>query len=202
MTYNIKTAVSGWIEKTCTEKNMAEEMIFVERSDQSAVNTVEKIQQAIDSLSTTVNTVEKEIRSIPSFANLNLHISHLYSLQTALIHIDRDLKKLSKAQSLLQPYFAEEVKRKVDAGEIEYKDFIIAPRMKTTHRSVDQTMLKECYKSFYDSIIASKIAVLERTYIITIKDVETFMGSLADKVILAGEEVIDKHEIQKREVEA
>jgi len=173
---------------------MTEEVVLIESNEaEMGVIDVDKILQSVGALTTAVVGVDKSIHVVSQLNELDVDIVSLYSMQNALNQIDSDMKKITKARAVLQPVFVEELQRKVDTGEMEYDDFVIEPVMKTVNRSVDDDKLKDYYKSFYDSIIAAKISLLEKTYKPTIKDVETFMGSLADKVIIPSSEVFDKH---------
>jgi hypothetical protein len=118
-------------------------------------------------------------------------------LQNSLNSLDVGTKNLPKARAFLQPIFIYGLQKRINTGKREYEDFVIEPVMKTTNRSVDSDVVKQYYKPFYDSIIAAKTALLEKTYTVTIKAVETFMGSLAAKGILSGCEVIDRYGIQR-----
>jgi len=178
-----------------TGENMSsEEVVLIESSEvEIGVVDVGKILQTFGTLTTAVIAVDKTTCVMDQLGELDVDIVSLYSMQNALNQIDSDMKKITKARAVLQPVFVEELQRRVDAGETEYDDFVIEPVMKTVNRSVDDDKLKDYYKSFYDSIIAAKISLLEKTYKPTIKDVETFMGSLADKVIIPSSEVFDKY---------
>jgi hypothetical protein len=157
-----------------------------------------QIQDMSEDLQGAVILLDRELREDYQPDDPTIDIGHLYSLQTALHHLDATIKKITKMQAHLRPILTEEIQKRVDAKDLDYDEYTIVPVTKITNRSVDENLLKQYYKSFYDSIIAAKTAVLERTYKVSIKDVETFMGSLAEKVILQGEEVLDTYEIQKK----
>ena len=143
--------------------------------------------------------LEKNFRFATPPYELSGDIENLYSLQNCLIDLDTITKKLAKIQVAIKQDYDSELQKKVDAGEFEYDEHIITPIIKKTNRSVDEDTLKQYYKPFFDSIIAAKTTVLEKTYKVSIKDVESFMGSLAEKVIRPGAEVIAWYEIQRKE---
>ena len=118
-------------------------------------------------------------------------------LQNGLIALDTVLKQITKTQAKIRQNYEGKLKKKVYTGEFEYSDHVISPVMKKPSRSVAEDTQKRYYKPLFDDIIEVKTAILEKTCKISIKDVELFMGSLAEKVIKQGGEVIG-YEIQVR----
>jgi hypothetical protein len=160
---------------------------------------IKQFQELIDDASKCIATFSKTFWIMYRPSDQELNVTHLYSMQNGLIELDATMKKLVKIQVRIKADYEEELKKKVDAGELEYSDHVIVPVTKKTNRSVDDKLLKDYYKSFWDTIIDAKVTILKQTYKATIKDVEAFMGSLAEKVILQGGEAIDHYEIQPRE---
>jgi hypothetical protein len=146
-----------------------------------------------------VVTLEKNFLAAYQPYELCSDIADLYSLQNCLVDLDVATKKIAKIQSRIKPDFDDLLKKRVDAEEFEYGEHIIVPVMKKLNRSVDEDTLKQYYKPFFERIIEAKTTILEKTYKVSIKDVETFMGSLAEKVIKQGTLVIDRYEIRVRE---
>ena len=178
---------------------VARELQRIIRAGRAATLKITPIQSLIEGISEHITRAEKDLWMELQTHNLSSNIEDLYSLQNGLIALDTVLKQITEIHSQIKQNYEEELQKKVDAGEFEHDEHVIVPIMKRTNRSVDEDILKEYYKPFFDKIIEAKTAILEKTYKISVKDVETFMGSLAEKVIRPGAEAIAGYEIQRKE---
>jgi hypothetical protein len=158
-----------------------------------------EILTLIEGLAKHVSRTEKTLWPIYQTFELQSNIEHLYYAQNASIGLNKIIKHLTTIEAHIKKAYDAELQKRVDAEEFEYENHIIEPVLKKVNRRVDEERLFQYYKPFFDKIIDAKKAILEKTYVPSIKDAETFMGALAEKVILPASEAIGGYEVRLRE---